>query len=329
MPVHNALPYLDSAIESIIAQTYADFEFVILDDGSTDGSTESLRHWTHRDRRIRLIEEATNLGPVASSEKVARAALAPIVARMDADDISLPRRLEEQMALFGSDPQVGLAGTLSDVIGSTGALMRGPDRWRLTRNSRMAPFAHGSIMYRKALFERLGGYRRECEYWEDQDLITRFAAISKIVVIPRSLYQVRQTDSSARAVARQDRIEQAMDLAYRSADRAAVEDIPAAGKDDGVDPRVFIALGSVSLWAGGRPRLLRRLLQRGRLSLDRRTLGAIAWTAWASLNAASLRSFMRLVLAARNKRSGLDSVHEPVEWKPGTRAKLNSAGRER
>jgi len=87
MPVHNALPYLDQAVESILGQTLTDFEFVILDDASTDGSTERLREWAARDSRIRLIEVTTNLGPALSSQRVADAATAPIVARMDADDI--------------------------------------------------------------------------------------------------------------------------------------------------------------------------------------------------------------------------------------------------
>src|SRR5215217_6515900 len=88
MPVYNPLPYLDAAVESILGQSFEDFEFVILDDASTDGSTERLREWASKDSRIRLIEESSNLGPAVSSDRVARAARAPIVARMDADDIS-------------------------------------------------------------------------------------------------------------------------------------------------------------------------------------------------------------------------------------------------
>src|SRR3954471_2803022 len=97
MPVHNAMPFLDVAVESILGQTFRDFEFVILDDASTDGSTQRLREWAARDGRIRLLEEKHNLGPALSSERVARAARAPIVARMDADDVSHPKRLEEQL----------------------------------------------------------------------------------------------------------------------------------------------------------------------------------------------------------------------------------------
>src|SRR6185369_14969127 len=110
MPVHNALPYLDAAVESILSQTFGEFEFVILDDASTDGSTERLRQWASRDPRIRLIEEPRNLGPAGSSERVARAASAPIVARTDADDICYPTRLAEQLDVLGRFPDVGVVG---------------------------------------------------------------------------------------------------------------------------------------------------------------------------------------------------------------------------
>ena len=110
MPVHNALPYLDAAVESILGQTFSNFEFVILDDASNDGSVERLRDWASRDERIRLIEESNNLGPAVSSQRVALAANAQIVARMDADDISLPHRLTDQLRVLNEDPEVGVVG---------------------------------------------------------------------------------------------------------------------------------------------------------------------------------------------------------------------------
>src|SRR5207302_7707366 len=70
MPVYNALPHLDAAVRSILDQTFRDFEFVIYDDGSTDGSAERLRDWAARDPRIRLIEGKHNLGPAGSSAVV-------------------------------------------------------------------------------------------------------------------------------------------------------------------------------------------------------------------------------------------------------------------
>jgi len=88
MPVHNAMPHVDDAVRSILEQTHGDFEFVIFDDGSTDGSTERLREWAERDSRIKLTESNTNLGPVGSSRAVVELASGQIIARMDADDVS-------------------------------------------------------------------------------------------------------------------------------------------------------------------------------------------------------------------------------------------------
>src|SRR3954469_1632075 len=105
MPVHNALPHLDAAVESILRQTFHDFSFIILDDASTDGSGEVLRQWAKQDRRIRLLEAPAQLGPALSSQQVAKAATTPLVARMDADDLSHPERLEQQLEVFDCYPE--------------------------------------------------------------------------------------------------------------------------------------------------------------------------------------------------------------------------------
>jgi len=148
MPVHNAMPYLDIAVESILGQTFQNFEFVILDDASTDGSTQRLREWAAREPRIRLIEVKRNLGPALSSQRVAEAARAPIVARMDADDISRPWRLAEQLEVLDKFPTVGVVGGLYDIIDAAGGKIRGPEAWRLV-NSAVPPFGNGPMMYRR------------------------------------------------------------------------------------------------------------------------------------------------------------------------------------
>ncbi len=102
MPVYNALPFLDESIRSILEQTLSDFEFVILDDASTDGSVERLREWSPRDGRIRLHESRQRLGLSGSSNAVVAKARAPIVARMDADDIAHPDRLRRQWNIMES-----------------------------------------------------------------------------------------------------------------------------------------------------------------------------------------------------------------------------------
>jgi glycosyltransferase involved in cell wall biosynthesis len=327
MPVYNALPHLDQAVESILHQTVADFEFVILDDASTDGSTERLRYWASRDPRIRLVEVEKNLGPAMSSERAAREARAPIVARMDADDISCPTRLEEQLKVLDTHPDVGVVGGLWDVIDANGREIRKPEPWRILRRSVFPPFGNGPMMYRREVFESVGGYRRECEFWEDHDLVLRMAAVTKIMVIPHAIYKVRQSTTSTRIVSGQERLERAVDLMYRSSDRLWHNDgydevVKSARPPDAkVDPRVFISLGSLVLWGGGRPRLFRRLLKRGELSFNFRATSALVWTAWASLSPATLRLFLRGLLIARN-RFAVTMLHsdEPVLWKPGTGA---------
>jgi glycosyltransferase involved in cell wall biosynthesis len=112
MPVHNALPFLDASISSILNQTFPDFDFVILNDASTDGSDRVLREWEKRDRRIRVIESDRKLGLAGSSNLVVSTSVAKIVARMDADDISHPDRLKRQLEIMTSHPDVVVVGTL-------------------------------------------------------------------------------------------------------------------------------------------------------------------------------------------------------------------------
>lgn len=169
MPVHNALPHLDEAVESILGQTFGAFEFVILDDASTDRSTDRLRHWASQDPRIRLLRAEANLGPVGSSNMVARAARTPFFARMDADDVSYPDRLAEEIELLSEHADVGVVASLCDMIDRAGRRIRKAEGWRLSRRSVFVPFAHGAMMYRREIFDQVGGYREQCEYWEDQN----------------------------------------------------------------------------------------------------------------------------------------------------------------
>jgi glycosyltransferase involved in cell wall biosynthesis len=323
MPVHNAIPHLDAAVQSILNQSFRDFEFVIYDDASTDGSTERLREWTQRDSRIRLFEGTRNLGPVGSSAFVVEHSTTPLIARMDADDLCSPDRLTRQFELLRENPQGGLVGTLFEVIDERGRVIRGADIWRLARKAPFVPFAaHGSIMFRRSVFERVGGYRPECEFWEDQDLVVRMAAVAEILVIPSPLYQVRQWTKNTRAASDRERVENAIDLMYRSVARLeqgrSYDDLlQVRANPVRVDPRVFISAGSIILWSGGRPRFFGRLLKRGKLGLDFRTMSALVWTGWASLSPSSLRAFMSLLLRVRNRLAAAKvSTSAPLRWSP-------------
>lgn len=322
MPVHNALPYLDAAVESILGQTFSNFEFVILDDGSTDGSTERLRHWAGQDPRIRLIELENNLGPARSSSRVAEEAEADIVARMDADDISFPDRLSRQLDVLEKYPDVGVVGGLFEFIDSKGRKIRDPDLWRLTRPSVTPPFGNGPLTYRRKVYDRVGGYREQCNFWEDMDLIIRMARVARVMVIPEAIYQVRLSSTSTRLVSDPVRLENAVGLAYRCIERLEQsgdyeELLDAGAGEDKLPPRVFISMGNVILWAGKRPRLFGRLLRRGRLGFDKWTLGALAWTGWAAASPSTLRMFLRMRqwLRKGDNRVPIDTS-SPVVWTP-------------
>src|SRR5688572_25142970 len=102
MPVYNAEKYLKEAIDSILQQTLTDFEFLIIDDGSTDASVRIIR--SYADSRIRLVQNETNAGITVTLNKGIELAKAPLIARMDADDISYPMRLQRQYDFFLAHP---------------------------------------------------------------------------------------------------------------------------------------------------------------------------------------------------------------------------------
>ncbi len=323
MPVHNAGDFLDSAIRSILAQSLADFEFVILDDGSTDGSTERLRGWARSDGRIRLIRNEARSGAALSSNRVTRAASAPLIARMDADDIAAPERLQRQAEVLAGHPDAVMVGALADVIDESGRRVRAPDYGRLVRRSAFAPFSHSTAMFRREAFERAGGYRAAAEKWEDVDLFLRMAAQGRILVLAEPLLHYRQTGRSTRSMDGAERLERSMALLYRAIARyerdGGYEALLAGPAEDGgrLDPGLFIECGSGSVWTGRRPGVLRRLSSSGALAFDSASLKALVWAAWAEASPRSLRAALRGLLALRNaqarRRLGGAAI---VEWKP-------------
>jgi GT2 family glycosyltransferase len=267
MPAHNAAPYVDASIESILTQTFTDFELVVADDGSTDGTPGLLRDWVKRDRRVRLVECPTRLGPAGIGNLIVRHARAPVCARMDADDISCPTRLEAEWQVLQANPDASLIGTLWEGIDAAGRLVRPRDRWRLIRRSAFAPFPHGSIMFRRQAYESAGGYRAMCNYWEDLDLYFRLAAHGRVLVLPAPLYRYRFHDASVLGGPIRSDEERATELMVRClAVRRAGGDYSAliAGGHElagppSLSPISLYLFASRRLWAGTSPGILRRL----------------------------------------------------------------------
>ena len=191
LPVHNGMPWLPEAIESLRAQTFTDFRIVVIDDGSTDGTAAYLRS---RPEPTIHLEERRGLTRVLVIG--CAWALTPLIARLDADDLAHPERLEQQAAFMDAHPEVGLLGT--------GAIERAPDGRALRLVTpptgdadlraaliRRNPFVHSSVMFRRAIVQRLGGYDPRYRVAQDYDLWMRMAQVTRLACLPDVLVERR------------------------------------------------------------------------------------------------------------------------------------------
>jgi glycosyltransferase involved in cell wall biosynthesis len=322
LPVHNGMPYLEASVRSILAQSWRDFELVIGDDGSTDGSSALIAALAAEDARIRPLRRERPSGLAVSANWVVGAARAPLVAIAHADDLSYPDRLARQMAVMTANPDAVLCGTLADAVDEAGRIVRPADYWRLLMRSPFAPFPHSSCLLRRAAFDAVGGYRPEAEYWEDLDLYYRLAALGRVLVVAEPLTTVRHATVSTRLRHRAEAVENSVDLMFRSAkaharglDHGALLAAAARERPRRVHPKTFVSRGSTLMWSGRSPHMLRRMLARGRFEADWASLYALGWVAWGSASPRSLRLFLRTLLRLRNRiaRSLLKS-RDYVEW---------------
>lgn len=202
MSVYNDADRVEYAVESILNQTFTDFEFIAVDDGSVDKSGEALDSFAKQDHRIRLLRQP-NSGLTRSLIEGCRAARGEFIARQDADDWSAPERLAEQVTLLSSHADAGFVSCTTDYIGPDDELLETVHRPITLREAtdallyrRQGPPAHGSVMFRRALYERIGGYRAEFYYAQDSDLWLRFGERSHLGYCPRRLYRARREINS-------------------------------------------------------------------------------------------------------------------------------------
>jgi glycosyltransferase involved in cell wall biosynthesis len=220
MPVRNGAEWLAEAVASVRAQDFGDFEFLIVDDGSDDGTAAMLSGFAAADQRIRLLRQAPR-GLVEALNNAIAKARAPYLARLDADDRARPDRLGKQLAFMQGHPEIGLVGTFAERIDAAGnvvgRLAPPTDPVRLARVlARTNPFIHSSVMMRTALVRRLGGYRAAFRAAEDYDLWLRLAEAGGIANLADYLTQYRWHESN---LSRRDAIRQSFSvrLAQRSA----------------------------------------------------------------------------------------------------------------
>ena len=164
MPVYNCEVYVGEAVESILNQTFTDFDFLIIDDGSTDTSREIIQGYAQTDSRIRFVENEKNLGLVASLNKGVSMIKTEFIARMDADDISLPKRLETQIKFMKENLDVDVCGTAYVHFGNGHGLVRHAECHDDIKIQMCfdCPIGHPTVVMRTALFEAHSLSYNEC-----------------------------------------------------------------------------------------------------------------------------------------------------------------------
>ncbi len=197
MSVYNGQKYLRESIDSILEQTYKNFEFIIINDGSEDNSLDILLEYEARDPRITIVNQ-NNIGLTRSLNRGIKLAASEYIARQDADDISLPTRLEKQLNFMENHPEVAVVGCLGDFFNVDGVLraVRDPKHSREGMKRHLASknlFMHGSAMMRKSCLAKVGFYREFFRHSQDYDLWLRLSQYFDIDVLPENLYQYRVT----------------------------------------------------------------------------------------------------------------------------------------
>jgi Glycosyl transferase family 2 len=194
MPVYNGEAFVREAIDSILGQTFGDFELLVIDDGSSDGSAAIVG--SYDDARIRMVENDVNLGVVQTLNRGLDLARGTFIARMDCDDRSLPQRFAKQVAFLEAHPEVGICGAWLESIGErSGFVWRYPTGVERIRASLLfeSALAHPTVMMRHDLLERYGlRYSMAYQHAEDYGLWVEAAQCFALANLPEVLVQYRK-----------------------------------------------------------------------------------------------------------------------------------------
>lgn len=219
MGTYNCAPYIEDTVASILQQTYADFEFIILDDTSSDGTWPKLEQLAAQDTRIVLQRNATNRGISATRNLGTELARGELIAIMDHDDISVPDRLEKQVAYLDAHPEVGAVGGAIQFL--DGDTLSAPSEYPLTPGliawtlCFRTPSIHPASMVRRAALVAAGGYDPAYRIANDYDLWVRLSQQVGLANLPDVLLHYRRRSSSFSAQQPAAMYEEAADIARR------------------------------------------------------------------------------------------------------------------
>jgi glycosyltransferase involved in cell wall biosynthesis len=203
IPVFNRERFVDEAIRSVLEQDFQDFELLLVDDGSTDGTPAVLRAWQQRDPRIFVVTSPQNLGIPGALNLGLRHARAPHVARLDSDDLMMPQRLAAQAAVLDEHPEVVLVSSMYEIVDAEGnhvATWRGEEPHEVVVH--LLGFynivgGHSQVMYRLSDVMNEGGYSLDHPASEDYDLWVRLLRRGRILTLP--IVGMKQRDHDARS----------------------------------------------------------------------------------------------------------------------------------
>lgn len=204
LPLFNAQNYIFEAVDSVLKQTYKNFELIILNDGSTDDSLKIVSNFN--DDRVIVINQE-NIGLSATLNKGINLAKGNLIARMDADDVCYPKRLEIQVRQFNQNPNLILLGTSTEYINDKGDYIatsipivgdRNIKHFLLNKGN---VIAHPSVMFRKSVVEKVGGYCEKIgQYFEDHDLWVSMMNLGEFDNLETPLLKYRLTEGSISAI---------------------------------------------------------------------------------------------------------------------------------
>jgi glycosyltransferase involved in cell wall biosynthesis len=188
MCVYNGEATVREAIRSVLSQSFCDFEFIILDDGSTDATPAILAEEAAADQRVH-VSRHDNIGLTRSLNRAIRETRSPLIARQDADDVSLPERFARQVAFLDAHREVNLLGTAHLERWNGKLYLRSTKVGDDLRNRIFLhnPFAHTSVMFRTDVFWSIGGYDETFSTSQDSELWMRFAKYGQVAALPEPL----------------------------------------------------------------------------------------------------------------------------------------------
>lgn len=203
MPVYDAEKFLESSIKSILNQTYKDFEFIIIDDGSKDDSWKIIQKYKKIDRRIKVLRNKQNLRATKSLNRGLKIAKGKYIVRSDADDWSYPSRIEKQYNFMESHPEIGVGGGTIEVCDSNLRVLN-KRRYPFTDKGcrkiifRYSPFAHPATIWDTKILKSIGGYNENIPLSQDYELYFRMGRVKKFGNLATTLIKLRtHSDSSS------------------------------------------------------------------------------------------------------------------------------------